>query len=118
MRASPKTGRWAGWARRWPRHASTYCCAAPPDAWDADQLTAVRARYRDVLAVLHLTRDATPDALHDLDGQAFARLGVKETAHSLIRPDGHVGYRAAGTDLDGLQRHLARWLPNPTRHPA
>jgi 2-polyprenyl-6-methoxyphenol hydroxylase-like FAD-dependent oxidoreductase len=30
MRASPKTGRWAGWARRWPRHASTYCCAAPP----------------------------------------------------------------------------------------
>jgi hypothetical protein len=27
------------------------------------------------------------------------------------RPDGHVGYRAAGTDLDGLARNLARWLP-------
>ena len=35
------------------------------------------------------------------------------TAH-YIRPDGHVGYRAAGTDLDGLQRHLAHWLPHHT----
>ena len=51
----------------------------------------------------------------DVGGQAFARLGVKQTAHYLIRPDGHVGYRAAGTDLDGLQRHLAHWLPHPHR---
>jgi hypothetical protein len=36
---------------------------------------------------------------------------VSDTAHYLIRPDGHIGYRAAGTDLDGLQRYLARWLP-------
>ncbi|HEX5880909.1 MAG TPA: hypothetical protein VF468_21725 [Actinomycetota bacterium] len=28
----------------------------------------------------------------------------------MVRPDGHVGYRAAGTDLDGLERWLARWL--------
>jgi len=48
----------------------------------------------------------------DVGGQAFARLGVKQTAHYLIRPDGHVGYRAAGTDLDDLQRHLAHWLPH------
>jgi 2-polyprenyl-6-methoxyphenol hydroxylase-like FAD-dependent oxidoreductase len=107
---------WLGEALATPGFHLLLC--GPPDAWDADQLTAVRARYRDVPAVPHLTRDATPDALHDLDGQAFARLGVKQAAHSLIRPDGHVGYRAAGTDLDGLQRHLARWLPNPTRHPA
>ena len=37
---------------------------------------------------------------------------MEQTAHYLIRPDGHVGYRAAGTDLDGLQRHLAHWLPH------
>lgn len=66
----------------------------------------------------HLTREAAPGALHDVDGQAFTRLGVEQAAHYLIRPDGHVGYRAAGTDLDGLQRHLAHWLPNPTPHPA
>ena len=36
-------------------------------------------------------------------------------AKYLIRPDGHigVGYRAAGTDLDGLRHHLAHWLLRP-----
>src|SRR4029453_3688970 len=29
----------------------------------------------------------------DVGGQAFARLGVAQTAHYLTRPDGHVGYR-------------------------
>jgi 2-polyprenyl-6-methoxyphenol hydroxylase-like FAD-dependent oxidoreductase len=92
-------------------------CGGPGD-WDAGQLAAVRGRYREVLAVHQLTREAAPDALHDVDGQAFTRLGVEQAAHYLIRPDGHVGYRAAGTDLDGLQRHLAHWLPNPTPYPA
>jgi hypothetical protein len=52
-----------------------------------------------------------PGALHNADRQAFARLGVEQAAHYLIRPDGHLAYRASGTDLDGLQRHLAHWLP-------
>jgi hypothetical protein len=43
--------------------------------------------------------------------RALALLGVREVAHYLVRPDGHVGYRAAGTALDGLERYLARWLP-------
>jgi hypothetical protein len=67
-----------------------------------------------VLAVYHLTRDAGPGALHDRDGQALARLGVQRSAHYLIRPDGHVGYRAAGTDLQGLRDHLAHWLATTT----
>jgi hypothetical protein len=68
--------------------------------------------------VHHLTREATPGALHDPDGQVFARLGVEATAQYLIRPDGHIGYRAGGDDLAGLQRHLARWLPTTTSRPA
>jgi 2-polyprenyl-6-methoxyphenol hydroxylase-like FAD-dependent oxidoreductase len=92
-------------------------CGHPGD-WDAGQVTAVRGRYRDILTVHHLTREAAPGTLHDIDGKAFMRLGVEQAAHYLIRPDGHVGYRAAGTDLDGLQRHLAHWLPNPTPHSA
>jgi 2-polyprenyl-6-methoxyphenol hydroxylase-like FAD-dependent oxidoreductase len=106
---------WLGEALAVPRFHLLLC--GRPDAWDAGQLTAVRARYREVLAVHHLTREAAPGALHDIDGQAFARLGVADTAHYLIRPDGHVGYRCAGTDLDGLQRYLSRWLPNAARRP-
>jgi 2-polyprenyl-6-methoxyphenol hydroxylase-like FAD-dependent oxidoreductase len=86
--------------------------------WHPSQLTTLRHRYADTLAVHHLTRTAAPGALHDLHGQAFARLGVNDRAQYLIRPDGHVGYRAGGDDLAGLQRYLARWLPNTTSRPA
>jgi hypothetical protein len=41
---------------------------------------------------------------------ALARLGVRRTGHYVVRPDGHIAYRAAGTDLRGLQRWLAGWL--------
>jgi hypothetical protein len=43
--------------------------------WDASQLTAVGGRYAGMLAVHHLTHEALPDALHDVDGHAFRRLG-------------------------------------------
>jgi 2-polyprenyl-6-methoxyphenol hydroxylase-like FAD-dependent oxidoreductase len=85
-------------------------CGRPGD-WDAGRLAALRDRHPGVLAVHHLTREAAPGALRDVEGQALARLGVERAAHYLVRPDGHVGYRAAGTDLGGLERHLARWLP-------
>jgi hypothetical protein len=109
-------GCWLGGALAAPRFDLLLC--GRPDSWDASQLDALRSRYSDTLAVHHLTREATPGALHDLDGQALARLGAEAAAHYLIRPDGHIGYRAAGTRLDGLQRHLAHWLPNPTPYPA
>jgi 2-polyprenyl-6-methoxyphenol hydroxylase-like FAD-dependent oxidoreductase len=91
-------------------------CGHPGD-WDPRPLAAVRARCTGTLAVHHLSREAAPGALHDIDGQAFARLGVADTAHYLIRPDGHIGYRCAGTNLDGLQRYLSRWLPNAALRP-
>jgi hypothetical protein len=62
-----------------------------------------------------MTREATPGALEDFDGQVLARLGVDRTAQYLIRPDGHIGYRCGGDDLAGLQRYLARWLPTTPR---
>ena len=72
----------------------------------------------DTLAVHHLTRAASPGAFHDVGGQVFVRLGVDGTAQYLIRPDSYIGYRAGGDDLAGLQRYLARWLPNTTSRPA
>jgi 2-polyprenyl-6-methoxyphenol hydroxylase-like FAD-dependent oxidoreductase len=107
---------WLGEALAEPRFHLLLC--GRPGNWDASHLAVIRGRYPDTLAVHHLTRQATPGALHDLDGQALAQLGANDTAHYLIRPDGHIGYRAAGTDLDGLGGYLARWLPNPTPDPA
>jgi 2-polyprenyl-6-methoxyphenol hydroxylase-like FAD-dependent oxidoreductase len=81
------------------------------DGWDEEHLGALQQRYRGLLAVRRLARDAAPGALHDPDGQAFARLGVDGAAQYLVRPDGHVGYRSGGTDLWGVERYLAHWLP-------
>jgi 2-polyprenyl-6-methoxyphenol hydroxylase-like FAD-dependent oxidoreductase len=92
-------------------------CGLPGD-WHPSQLTALRHRYPDTLTVHYLTREATPGALQDFDGQVFARLGVDGTAQYLVRPDGHIGYRCGGDDLAGLQRYLARWLPNTASRPA
>ena len=108
---------WVGEALAGPRFHLLLC--GSPGSWDTNRLTAVRSRYAaDILAVHHLTREAAPGVLYDLNEQAFRRLGVTDTAHFLVRPDGHIGYRADGTDLDGLHGYLDRWLPNSTPHPA
>jgi 2-polyprenyl-6-methoxyphenol hydroxylase-like FAD-dependent oxidoreductase len=108
--------RWLGEALAAPSFHLLLC--GPPVDWHPSQLTALRHRYPDTLAVHHLAREATPGALHDFDGQAFARLGADGTAQYLIRPDGHIGYRAGGSDLAGLQHYLTRWLPNTPSRPA
>jgi 2-polyprenyl-6-methoxyphenol hydroxylase-like FAD-dependent oxidoreductase len=91
----------------------------PVGDWHPSQLATLRHRYPDTLAIHHLTgAAATPGVLHDRDGQVLARLGVDGAAQYLVRPDGHIGYRCGGDDLAGLQRYLARWLPNTPPRPA
>ena len=107
---------WLGEALAAPGFHLLLC--GPPGDWHPSQLTALRHRYPDTLAVHHLTRAATPGALHDVGGRVSARLGVDGTAQYLIRPDGQIGYRCGGDDLAGLQRYLGRWLPNATSRPA
>ncbi|MGW5668304.1 FAD-dependent monooxygenase [Micromonospora sp. NPDC003776] len=82
----------------------------PPKAWPGDQTEALSLRYGGRLDV---HRVAGPDGTDATAGQAWRRLGISPGAsgHYLIRPDGHVGYRAGGTDLAGLLAYLARWLP-------
>jgi 2-polyprenyl-6-methoxyphenol hydroxylase-like FAD-dependent oxidoreductase len=90
--------------------------SGPISAWQI----APAAPYRDagLITVHHLTRQAAPGALHDPDGTALHRLGLdpagQHAAHHLIRPDGHIGYRAGGTDLTSLHTYLNRWLPGVT----
>jgi 2-polyprenyl-6-methoxyphenol hydroxylase-like FAD-dependent oxidoreductase len=91
----------------------------PPDAWPTgsaglDQLG------RSSIRVHQLAREPRPGALHDTSGKAHERFGVvgpEATAHHLVRPDGHIAYRAAGTDLAGLHRYLARWTLSPRQPP-
>jgi 2-polyprenyl-6-methoxyphenol hydroxylase-like FAD-dependent oxidoreductase len=87
----------------------------PPDIWATDQLTHLRERYDGYLNVHHLHAHDTPGALHDPHRQALRHLSLTpgSTAQYLIRPDGHIGYRAGGSDLAGLARYLHRWLPRP-----
>src|SRR6266487_629831 len=62
---------WLGEALAAPRLHLLLC--GRPGGWDASQLAAMRGRYPGALAVHHLTRQATPGALHDVDGQALAQ---------------------------------------------
>jgi 2-polyprenyl-6-methoxyphenol hydroxylase-like FAD-dependent oxidoreductase len=98
-----------------PRYHLLLC--GPMSAWRTT--TAGPDRDAGLVAVHHLTRETVPGALHDPDGTALRRLGLdpagRHAAHYLIRPDGHIGYRAGGTDLSGLHAYLTRWLPGATQ---
>ena len=79
--------------------------------WDEESPAALRERYRGLVVVHRLTREAATGVLHDPDGTALHRLGVEGAAQYLVRPDGYIAYRCAGAETLGLERYLARWLP-------
>ena len=43
-------------------------------------------------------------------GGVCTRLGVEDSGQYLVRPDGHVAFRCAGTNLDGVTAYLHRWF--------
>ena len=51
---------------------------------------------------------ARPGVIQDVDGTALRRLGVpaQRPALLVVRPDGHVGFRSSGADLDGAVDYL------------
>jgi 2-polyprenyl-6-methoxyphenol hydroxylase-like FAD-dependent oxidoreductase len=87
----------------------------PVDAWPAQIADSLGGRYATLSGVHRLAAHKAPGAWHDSDGRALRRLGLTaaDSAQYLVRPDGHVGYRAGGTELTGLASYLARWLPAP-----
>ena len=82
-----------------------------PDAWDDAAVARLRRQFDGPLRVHRISAEPPADGLGDPDGAVLGRLGAHPTAQYLVRPDGHIGYRCAGTDLTPLQRQLAIWLP-------
>jgi 2-polyprenyl-6-methoxyphenol hydroxylase-like FAD-dependent oxidoreductase len=58
--------------------------------------------------VRHLTTGPSEGASIDPDGRLLDRLGVTDEAVYLVRPDGYIAYRAAGSGLAGVTRYLDR----------
>jgi hypothetical protein len=83
----------------------------PSDSWDPERLAALKQRAGDLVQTHTLSRQHAPDVLVDPDGATLHRLGVRRTAQYLVRPDGHIAYRCAGTDTRDLERYLAHLLP-------
>jgi 2-polyprenyl-6-methoxyphenol hydroxylase-like FAD-dependent oxidoreductase len=100
-----------------PTSFHIFLCGSGED-WDEDRLAAVRERYGGLVALHRLSREPVPGALHDRDGAAFARLGVERVGQYLVRPDGYIAYRSAGSELLGLERYLAQWLPGAAEQPS
>ena len=92
---------------------------AHDEAWSGT--TEVAARHEGAVVVRRLARSASPDVLVDAGGEALARLGVRDRAVYVVRPDGYVGYRCSGASLAGAEAYLTRWLravpgrPDPPR---
>ena len=85
----------------------------PVDRWAGRTRTQLAESGGGLAGVHNLTAQPAPGALHDPGGVTLRRLGLgaRDTAQLLIRPDGHIGYRAAGSDLTGLTGYLDHWLP-------
>ena len=93
-----------------PRLALLLC--GDVDAWDADELGELRERYREILAVHHLTSRGRPGALVDEGGSALEALGVNgaSAAQYLVRPDGYIAFRCAGSAPGAVESYLSEWF--------
>jgi 2-polyprenyl-6-methoxyphenol hydroxylase-like FAD-dependent oxidoreductase len=89
----------------------------PAESWSGAESNTVARRYPGLLSIDRLSGvGASLGILHDADGAALRRLGLSraDVAQILIRPDGHIGYRAGDTDFSGLERYVDRWLVAPS----
>ncbi|MEH0841166.1 FAD-dependent monooxygenase [Micromonospora sp. CPCC 205711] len=84
----------------------------PPADWSPSEVAALGQGYSGRLDVHRLSEADRAEAAPAPAASALRQLGLAHGASAayLIRPDGHLGYRAGGTDLTGLRTYLERWL--------
>lgn len=88
-------------------HVQLLLCG-PVGSWNTDRVAQIAVQFSNVLQVTYLTSEGADRALVDVHHEALTRLGVEDTAQYVIRPDGHVGFRCAGTDMKGAREYLER----------
>jgi 2-polyprenyl-6-methoxyphenol hydroxylase-like FAD-dependent oxidoreductase len=89
-------------------HLALLLCGDPRQ-WDQSELDRVRARYRHVMSTYGLGPAGSDGPLVDEQGQALARLGVRDAVQYLVRPDGYIAFRAGGRTFEQLNHYLASW---------
>jgi 2-polyprenyl-6-methoxyphenol hydroxylase-like FAD-dependent oxidoreductase len=89
-------------------HLALLLCGDSRD-WDSRELDRLREQYGRVMAMHDLNATGSDGSLVDEKGHAFARLGVREAAQYLVRPDGYIAFRSAGRTFEQLERYLADW---------
>jgi hypothetical protein len=94
--------------------------AGAPADWSDDTVRDVAERHAGLVVIHRITRQPQPGALHDVRRVARRRLALGRMDRPgliLVRPDGHVAYRADGVDLTGLQKHLAQYRSRTSLRP-
>ena len=104
----------AGGAGRPPVFRLLLCgpAAAWSDEWSERRLRDFQARWAHLLTV-HLTPSAPRSRWSAAPRPATSSRRRPGAAHYLVRWDGYVGYRSAGTDLDGVAAHLLAFGARP-----
>jgi hypothetical protein len=101
-------------------HLLLFAGSSPQDAIDFDGhrklLAGDYAQVVDTILVIRGKSSAVPDILFDLDGAVHALYEAQPTGIVLIRPDGYIGFRCAGNQIEALHEYLARlFLPSPEK---
>jgi 2-polyprenyl-6-methoxyphenol hydroxylase-like FAD-dependent oxidoreductase len=79
------------------------------DAWDTDAAATIRERFGVHLEVAHLCPDGGRGLAATAALESLGVSGDVIAAQYLVRPDLHVAFRCAGTDLGALRAYLERW---------
>ncbi len=82
------------------------------EGWDRARVAGLVERYPRLLEVHYVGRDPSARTLVDHSGDTLAQLGVRDgsTAQYLVRPDGHIGFRCGGQQLEAAERYLGCWF--------
>jgi 2-polyprenyl-6-methoxyphenol hydroxylase-like FAD-dependent oxidoreductase len=92
-----------------PAHHLFLCGDA--SAWNENEISRMREHWNALLVVHRLCRRSATGDLQDVQGEAFERLGVETSAQYLVRPDGHIAFRCAGSSLAEAEGFLRQWFP-------